>query len=320
MIIQFNRETTSEDAAAYYANEIKGKTVLITGASWEGLGAEAARVIAKNGAGLVILAGRRQESLDETIQKIHAQTPDANLRSLIIDLASLASIRKAAAEVNQYPETIDVLINNAAVMACPYSTTEDGFERQFGTNHLGHFLFTSLIFSRIVASKDPRIINVSGFGHNFGPVRYDDPGFQGGELYNKWNAYGQTKTANILFSRELAKRYGDKGLTAFSLHPGAIITPLGKYISIEEEIGCDMVYLEDNKLLLKVKDFNFKNIQQGTSTHIVAAFDPSIKSQNGSYLQDAHIDNENVRCWASDDNNAARLWEMSERLLDHKFD
>ncbi|GAB5593058.1 hypothetical protein Unana1_07958 [Umbelopsis nana] len=303
MIIQFNRETTSEDAASYYANEIKSKTVLITGASWEGLGAETARVIAKNGAGLVILAGRRQESMEETIQKIHAETPDANLRSLIIDLASLASIRKAAAEVNQYPETIDVLINNAAVMSCPYSTTEDG-----------------LIFSRIMASKDPRIINVSGFGHNFSPVRYDDPGFQGGELYNKWNAYGQTKTANILFSRELAKRYGDKGLTAFSLHPGAIITPLGKYISIEEEIGCDMVYLEDNKLLLKVKDFDFKNIQQGTSTHIVAAFDPSIKSQNGSYLQDAHIDNENVRCWASDDNNAARLWEMSERLLDHKFD
>lgn len=319
MSAQFSKETTSEAAASFFADEINGKTVLVTGANWGGLGAEAARVIAKNGAGLVILAGRRQESLDETIQKIKAESPNANLRSLILDLSSLESVRQAAQEVNQYPETIDVLINNAAVMATPYSITKDGFELQFGTNHLGHFLFTGLILSRIMASKEPRIVNVSSFGHNFCPILYDDPGFSKGAVYHKWHAYGQAKTANILFSRELANRYGDKGLTAFSLHPGHIMTPLAKHINVEDEVKSERVDYYGNKVPKPADLLGFKTIQQGTSTHIVAAFDPSIKSQNGSYLQDARIDNDSVKGWAKDDQNAARLWELSEKLVGYTF-
>jgi NAD(P)-dependent dehydrogenase (short-subunit alcohol dehydrogenase family) len=319
MAAEFSRETTSEAAASFFADEIKGKTVLVTGASWEGLGAEAARVIVKNGAALVILAGRRQESLDETTQKIKAESPNANLRSLILDLSSLESVRQAAQEVNQYPETIDVLINNAAVMASPYSTTKDGFELQFGTNHLGHFLFTGLIFSRIMASKEPRIVNVSSFGHHFCPILYDDPGFSEGAVYDKWNAYGQAKTANILFSRELANRYGDKGLASFSLHPGVIITPLAKHINVEDEFKSERVDYYGNKVPMPADLTVFKTIQQGTSTHIVAAFDPSIKTQNGSYLQDARIDNDSVRDWAKDDQNASRLWELSEKLVAYTF-
>lgn len=319
MTLQFNQNTTSEEAAAHFADQIKGKTVLVTGGSWEGLGAEAARVIAKYGAGLVIIAGRRQESLDETTEKIKAETPSANLRSLILDLASLESVRQAAQEVNQYSEPIDVLINNAGVMACPYMRTKDGFELQFGTNHLSHFLFTGLIFPRIMASSEPRIVNVSSFGHNFSAVRFDDPGFSNGKVYQKWQAYGQAKTSNILFSRSLANRYGHKGLTAFSLHPGAIETPLGKYVDYDVEVPAMVDYL-GNPIVLPTGVPVFKTLQEGTSTHIVAAFDPSIKSQNGSFLQDAHVDNESVREWAKNDKDAAKLWKLSEDLVGFKFE
>ncbi|KAH8550857.1 short-chain dehydrogenase [Umbelopsis sp. PMI_123] len=320
MTTRFNRNTTSEEAASELSNQIKGKTVIITGASWNGLGAEAARVIAKHDPKLIILAGRKQESLDETIQKTKEETPNANIRSLILDLTSLESVRQAAKVVNSHEETIDVLINNAGIMATPYSTTKDGFELQFGTNHLGHFLFTALIFPRIMATKEPRIVNVTSFGHNICPILFDDPGFTNGETYSKWNGYGQSKTANVLFSRELANRYGTKGLTAFSLHPGAIITSLGKHIDLDE-IDPNMLDYYGNKIP-ENDDMkrNFKTLQQGTSTHIIAAFDPSIKNQNGAYLQNGIVDNESVKYWAKDDNNASKLWELSEQLVGHKFD
>ncbi|KAG2178831.1 hypothetical protein INT43_001677 [Umbelopsis isabellina] len=315
----FNRKTTSDEAAAHFAGQIKGKTVLVTGASWGGLGAEAIRVIAKNGAGLVIMAGRRQESLDETAEKIKAETPNANLRSLVLDLASLESVRQAAKEVNAYSEPIDVLINNAAVMASPYMETKDGFEMQFGTNHLGHFLFTNLIFPRIMAAKEPRIVNISSMGHKFAPIIFEDPMFSKGATYKKWLAYGQAKTANILFSRELAKRYGDKGLTAVSLHPGGIITPLVRHIDFQAEFS-QPLYDYEGKEFDKGEAEELKTLAEGTSTHIVAAFDPSLKSHNGSYLFDCQVADEQVKIWAKDDESAEKLWDLSEKLTGSKFE
>jgi NAD(P)-dependent dehydrogenase (short-subunit alcohol dehydrogenase family) len=205
----FGATTEAEEVATYFENEIKGKTVLITGATWGGLGAEAARVIAKHHAALVIVAGRKQESLDDTIQKIKAENSSANLRSLILDLSSLESVRSAAAEVNTYSESIDVLIYNAGIMGGPHYTTKDGLEGQFGTNHIGPFLFTNLILPKILASKTgaSRIVNVTSIAHIITPVIFEDPLFDNGKTYNKWWAYGQSKTANILFARELSNRY-----------------------------------------------------------------------------------------------------------------
>ena len=191
-------------------------------------------VVAKYGAEVVILAGRKQDALDDPMKK-KDETPSANLRSLILHLASLESVKNAAAEVNAYAEPIDVLINNAAIMASPYYTTKDGFEAQIGTNHLGPFLFTNLIIPRILASnKNPRIVNVSSVGHIFSPIRFNDPFFENGKSYDKWKSYGQSKTANILFARELSKRYASKRLTAFSLHPGGIQTNLGRDVKEHE--------------------------------------------------------------------------------------
>jgi NAD(P)-dependent dehydrogenase (short-subunit alcohol dehydrogenase family) len=142
----------------------------------------------------VIVAGRKQEQLDETIQKIKEETPSANIRSLVVDLASLKSVRHAAAEVNAYPEDIDVF-NNNRISGCPYRTTEDGFEAQFGTNHIGPFLFTNLILPKILASKAPRIVNVSSAGHLLSAIRFDDLFFDNGDSYTAWHANAQSCTA-----------------------------------------------------------------------------------------------------------------------------
>ncbi|KAG2175311.1 hypothetical protein INT44_007799 [Umbelopsis vinacea] len=314
----FNSKTEAEEVAAYFGNEIKGKTVLITGCTFGGLGFEAARVVSKNHAGLVILAGRKQESLDDAIEKIKAETPSANLRSLLIDLASLESVKHAAAEVNAYSEPIDVLINNAAIMASPYYTTKDGLEAQIGTNHIGPFLFTNLILPKVLASKTgaPRIVNVSSMGHVFSPIRFDDPFFDNGKAYAKWLAYGQSKTANMLFSRELAKRYKSQGLTAFSLHPGVIFTNLARDVDMAE-FSVPIKDYEGNDH--GVSDTEFKSVGAGTATHIVAAFDPTIVSESGSYLSDCQIAMDQAKPYAKDDTEAAKLWALSEETVGQKF-
>ncbi|KAI9281360.1 short-chain dehydrogenase [Umbelopsis sp. AD052] len=314
----FGLHTEADEAATYFESNIKGKTVLVTGCSLGGLGFEAARVVSKHHAGLVILAGRKQESLDDAVQKIKEETPSANLRTLLLDLASLKSARHAAAEVNAYPEAIDVLINNAGIMASPYYTTEDGFESQFGTNHLGPFLFTNLILPKILASKTgaPRIVNVSSVGHILSAIRYDDPCFENGKTYNKWLAYGQSKTANVLFARGLSNRYNGKGLTAFSLHPGVIRTNLSRNVK-REEFSEPMK--DTDGIPIDFSSEYHKTIPEGTATHIVAAFDPNIASQTASYLADCQLAMDRVKPYAKDDAEAEKLWALSEKLVGQTF-
>ncbi|KAH8551413.1 short-chain dehydrogenase [Umbelopsis sp. PMI_123] len=315
MVKKFTDQTTAEEVADALSYNIRGKTVLITGATWGGLGAEAARVIAKHDPKLIILACRKEESIQEVIDKIKQESPDTPLRGLVLDLASLKSVRKAAKEVNNFREPIDVLINNAGVMATPYFKTEDGFEGQLGINHLGPFEFTNLIMDRILASKTgtPRIVNVSSSVHWLSPIRYDDPGFSNGKAYNNFHAYGQSKTANILFSKELSRRYKSQGLVAFSLHPGGVHTNLLRHFDIAQVLQEGVTDWKGNSFdLTAVK---WKSLEVGAATHIVAAFDPSIVDQNGSYLEDAQVNNQLARPDTLDEENAIKLWNFSEQLL-----
>jgi NAD(P)-dependent dehydrogenase (short-subunit alcohol dehydrogenase family) len=173
------KRITSEEVASEFKDQIKGKVVLITGCSPNSLGAETARAIATQNPALLILAGRNKASIEETEKNIKEKIPDARTRFLMLDLASLSSVRKAAAEVNSYTEIVDALINSAATMAAPYEKTEDGFESQFATNHLGHFLFTNLLLEKMAQrGSAPRIINVTSNGYGFGGIRFEDPNFE----------------------------------------------------------------------------------------------------------------------------------------------
>ncbi|KDQ11814.1 hypothetical protein BOTBODRAFT_447830 [Botryobasidium botryosum FD-172 SS1] len=311
---QFGFHTTAEEVAMVLGDHIKGKTILITGVSPNSLGAEAARVAAKFGAGLVAIASRSQTKLEQVARGIKFETPTANVRTLVLDLGSFAAVRVAASEVLAYPEPLDVLINSAGIMAVDYRKTVDGHESQFGTNHLGHFLFTARIFPKLRESDAPRIINVSSYGHRYGTIRFDDPGFSEGEKYDRFEAYGQSKTANILFSRELARR----GVVSFSLHPGSILTNIADTIPMDALVGLGV--LDEKGEVCTDGRVSWKTLGEGASTYIFAAFDPAIVAQSGAYLEDASVNEDGAAPHASDMESAKRLWELSEQLVGEKFD
>lgn len=169
---------------------------------------------------------------------IHSETPSANLRFLSLDLSSLESCKKAADEVLGYPEALDILIANAGTMACPDSKTKEGFEFQFGSNHLGHFYFFNLLVPKVISSKssDKRIVIVSSDGHQISGVNLDSPGYlDASKAYDKWNAYGQSKTANMLYSLSLSEKLKKHGIGSFSLHPGVVGTSLDRFFSEQGE-------------------------------------------------------------------------------------
>ena len=209
------------------------------------LGAEVALRISHHNPAHMVLAGRSLSALSTTESVIGAANP-VPTTLLELDLASQASVRAAAKVANSYEFPIDVLINNAGIMAVPYSKTEDGLESQWATNHIGHFLFTNLIMPKLRESKHrPRVVNVTSSGHRRSDIRWDDWGFGDGERYDKWAAYGQTKTANMLFSVALAKLFGgDEGgtfLESFSCYPGRVRTNLARSIPMDELVAAGML-------------------------------------------------------------------------------
>lgn len=233
----FSAQTTGSELVNELSSHIKGKFVLITGVTPSGLGAVFAETIARGQPALLILTARTPTKAEKTVEAISKATA-VPTKVIQLDLSSLASVRKAADTINGWVEVphVDVLVNNAGIMAVDYQLL-DGIESQFVTNHLGHFLFANLLMNKILKSNAPRIVNVSSDGHRLSPIRWDDYNFgQDGETYNKWRAYGQSKTANMLFSISLAEKLGSKGLQSFSLHPGVIFgTSLGTHIDWSQD-------------------------------------------------------------------------------------
>ncbi|KAF2267899.1 NAD(P)-binding protein [Lojkania enalia] len=320
----FGFDTTAEEVASYHSSSIKGKTFLVTGVTPGGLGLYTAKVLAAHSPALIILAARSAATLSAAQAEV-AEVAKVPTKLLTLDLGSIRTVRAAAAEVNSWDDVpkIDVLINNAGIMSVPFALSEDGIESQFATNHIGTFLFTNLIIDKIIAAKG-RIVNLSSSGHRFGPVRFDDWNFQNGKEYPAIGAsvvdpaYGQSKTANILHAAALAERLKDKGVTAFSVHPGGIFTNLGRYVSMEmwKERGV----LDEDGNLIPNGPFKLKQISQGTATTITAALDPNIADHSGGYLDDCQLAPQNLSEWATGKENADKLWALSEKLVGQTFD
>jgi NAD(P)-dependent dehydrogenase (short-subunit alcohol dehydrogenase family) len=204
--------------------KLDGKNILITGAN-SGLGLESAKALAKHGAH-VVLACRTLAKAKAAEQAIRAEAPDARLSLQAVDLADLDSVRRFAREISANLPALDVLMNNAGVMALPYLRTANGFEMQFGTNHLGHFALTGLLFELLAKTPGARVVTVASVAHRMGVIRFDDPNWEHG--YSKWKAYGMSKLANLLFTFELARRCQIAGIALKSVaaHPGASMTNL----------------------------------------------------------------------------------------------
>ncbi|PLB47638.1 short-chain dehydrogenase [Aspergillus steynii IBT 23096] len=318
----YNWDTTAEQVASDCRPSIMNKTILITGVTPGGLGAGFATIIAPYNPSLIILAARDTSKAKITAQEIENVARSVATRILELDLNSQTQIRKAAKEVLSYDEHIDVLVNNAGVMAPPFRLTEDGVESQFGINHVGHFLFTNLIMSKLIApGKVSRVVNVSSDGHRMGPVRFDDWNFDDGNTYDPWLGYGQAKTANMLFSLSLAQKLGTRGLISVSLHPGVINTNLLKG-DVDESV--ESLVKWDKALGNRPfwRGFKWKTMSQGVATHVFAAFHDDIltTARNGGFLLDSTgVPPEDIRCWARDSIEAERLWKLSERIVGERF-
>ena len=346
---EFGAHTDASVVASAFSSQIAGKTILITGVNPDGIGGSTAEALAAHSPRLLILSGRSSAKVDAVIKKLQLLYPKVNYRFLQIDLSSQASVRRAADEVLEYVDTpeVDILINNAGVMAIPNKQlSEDGIEMHFATNHLGHFLLTMRIIGKLIASAKKsapgatRIVNVSSTGHTVSPVRFSDLNFDKtmdqlpecehpdcaliesftGEAvegtYNPLVSYGQSKTANVLFSLSLTRRlYAEYGIVSFALHPGSIPTELARHVVLDEEKLATM-----RKRFLG-PNFVLKTIEQGASTTLVATLDlqlsPAKGSGDGLYLADCQL--APARAWARDAEAANRLWVLSEKLVGEKF-
>ncbi|KAJ7644677.1 hypothetical protein FB45DRAFT_898445 [Roridomyces roridus] len=316
----FGFATTAEEVASAFEGKIRGKNVLITGTSLNGIGFDTARAIAKY-ANLVIITGHNPDRLKAAEQALKTQLPSANVRPLLVDLSSLASARRAAAEVNASPEPLHVIIHNAAATIGPFKLTPDNLESQVATGHVVPFLLTKLLAPKLLATHTPtytpRVIFVSSAGHNLyhAGVNFDTLGNPDREGYVPLEAYGQAKSANILAAIELSKRAGGR-INAFSLHPGFIYTNIIQHPDSLAHMNTLGALDPEGRPRESVQ---WKTAAQGAATTLVAAFDPSLNEKAGSYLNDCVVANDLIDPPSSDPANAARLWSLTEVIIGEKF-
>jgi NAD(P)-dependent dehydrogenase (short-subunit alcohol dehydrogenase family) len=292
--------------------DLHGKIAIVTGAS-TGLGLETARALASAGA-RVVLAGRDASRIDAAAATIREQVPDAELEAGALDLTSLERVRAFAAWYAGTHDRLHLLINNAGVMYTPFEHTAEGFEMQFGTNHVGHFLLTCLLVPQLLADPPSRVVNLSSGGHMGSGIVWDDVNFERRE-YDKFSAYGQSKTANILFSVELERRLGDRGVHAYAVHPGMISTELGRYMTKDDFAAL----MERAKSSPSGGMPPRKTVEQGAATTVWAATAAELDGQGGTYLADTEVTDQHAP-WARDPESAARLWTLSEQMVGQRFD
>ena len=310
----FGEQTTTDDVIA--GIDLHGSTAVVTGAS-TGLGLETARALASVGAH-VVLAVRDRAKGTAAVAAIRETEPGASVEFGILDLASLASVRAFADDVRQRVATIDILVNNAGVMYTPFERTADGFEMQFGTNHLGHFLLTNLLLPPVLAAAPARIVNLSSGGHRGSDIIWDDPNYER-RPYDKFEAYGQSKTANILFTVELDRRFMSQGVRSYAVHPGMIATELSRHMTRD-----DMQELRARARSAPTRPGQpgglppLKTIPAGAATSVWAATAPELAATGGVYLADCQIAEASE--YALSDASASRLWAMSEDLVGQHFD
>ena len=312
--VKLDRTTTAEQVAA--GRRLDGRNVLVTGGT-SGLGAETARVLASIGARVTVTG--RDRSRGETVAAALSHPDGPPARFARLDLGSLSSVREFAARYCASGMPLHILVNNAGVMATPLSYTADGFESQFGTNHLGHFALTAGLFSALRAAEGARVVVLSSRAHRRGDVMLDDPNYRR-RPYDPWEAYGQSKTANALFAVGVTRRHASDGVTANALMPGAISTGLQGHLS-----DSDLRVLgwtgSDGKL---APPASWKTVQRGAATSVWAALAPELDGAGGLYLEDCAIG----RPWltdgdppsghylpyALDPGRAELLWDLSAKL------
>lgn len=294
--------------------DLTGKVAVVTG-GYSGIGLETTRALAAAGV-RVYVPVRNPEKARETLQDM-----PGDVRTGAMDLADIQSVRNYAEGIAGQESRLDLLINNAGIMACPETRVGNNWEAQFAVNHLGHFALTNALLPQLLNAGGARVVELSSIGHKRSDILWDDIHFLDSP-YEKWQAYGQSKTANALFALALDIKMADQGIRAFSVHPGGIITPLQRHLPKEEmqELG----WLDENGELSEQAAALFKSPSQGCTTTLWAATSKDLEGMGGLYCEDCDIAQlagpdspsyMHVAEWATNPDSALRLWEISEDML-----
>ena len=311
----FDRNSTGEEVLAQH--ELRGKVAIVTG-GYSGIGLETTRALAAKGARVIVPVRSEQKAKD------NLRDVTGNVETAVMDLGNLASVATFADSMLQSLTRLDLLINNAGIMANPETRIGPGWESQFGVNHMGHFALTNALMPLLSKNSGTRVVCLTSTGHKISDVRWDDIQFESGD-YDKWVAYGQSKTANALFANALSRRLQKTGGLAFSVHPGGIFTPLQRHLPKEEMVQLGWIDEDGNPSELAKQ--GFKTPEQGCSTTLWAATSPLLDGKSGVYCEDCNIAAPTdpssqmarytgVNPHACDDESADRLWEISEGLLE----
>ena len=307
----FHRDSTTDEVLD--GIDLSGMRYLVTGAG-SGLGTETVRALADHGAE-VLATVRDVAAPGDALAELRTSLPDASIELVALELGSLDQVRTAADALVASGRRLDGVCANAGVMGTPEGTTVDGFETQFGVNHLGHFVLIDRLLPLLLDGPPSRVINVSSAGHRIADIDLDDPNWQR-RPYDKWDAYGAAKTANILHAVELTRRFADRGLTADAVHPGGIRTNLGRHFSPE-----DRERLPD--IMRVTGEVSFKSLEAGAATQVWGLTHPELAGTGGRYLFDCSIgevyDHPEAlgghAPWALDADRARQLWTLSEELV-----
>lgn len=307
----FHAKSTAKEVAK--GHDLSGKVAVVTG-GYSGIGLETVKALVGQGC-RVIVPARRPEVAAKALADMAGQ-----VETLAMDLLDLASIHRAAADITGAHKKIDLLINNAGIMACPYAQSTGGFDSQFAANHLGHMALT-LALMPVLQEAGARIVCLSSTAHHLSAIRFDDMKFEKSG-YDKWLAYGQSKTANSLFAVGLMQNHDKDGIEAFAAHPGGIMTPLQRHLPTEEMIALGWLG-PDGEMPAAIKA-RFKTPEQGASTTVFSALSQDLNGLGGVYLEDCNIakitEDENPRYvdlsgHAVDLEAAAMLWDVSKKAI-----
>ena len=281
---------------------LDGKVVIVTGAN-TGVGLCTVIDLARRGA-IVIMACRNMNKGEQALEQAKKESGSKDLVLLKLDLSTLKSVRDFAKEFLSRYSKLHILINNAGIMMCPYSKTEDGFEMQIGTNHFGHFVLTNLLLKVLKESAPSRVVTVSSIGHQFGKMDFEDINFEK-RPYSKLAAYGQSKLANILFAKELHNKVKDHGITSYALHPGSVNTELGRY-----DFGASIYYSTFGLLYGRTP-------VQGAQTSIYCAVEEGLEAKSGGYFRNCGLTKSTAD--SCNEGHMKKLWELSEQLTSTEF-
>lgn len=304
----------SEPHELLAAIDLTGKTAIVTG-GYSGIGLETTKALAAKGATVIVPVR------DEAKAAANLAGVEGKVHSAAMDLGDLSTVRRFAEAMAESLDQVDLLINNAGIMACPLARVGPGWESQFGVNHMGHFALTKGLMPLLEKADSPRVVALSSIAHRRSTILWDDIQFENGS-YHKWVAYAQAKSANALFANGLSRRMSGFDGRAFSVHPGGILTPLQRHLPKEEQM--ELGWIDENGALNKNVAAIFKTPAQGCTTSLWAATSPLLDDKHGLYCEDcdvAQLAGEDSPTYlhcaphVADEDAAERLWDISETLL-----